>query len=235
MALRVLFVAANPLDTDRLRLDEEARTIDERLRQGDLGREMELSSFWAVRAADLSEALLRTSPHIVHFSGHGTMDGIVLEDQTGNAKVVPKEAAAELFRILKDDIKCVVFNACYAQGQAEAVADHIGAVVGTTQSITDEGAVAFAAGFYRGISHGRSIREAFELGKNETAMLGLRDEEAFQLVEEAGGVLDQPVTDDAGEDLDEASAGDVISQSAVGDHNIQIGKAQDIHISNPPR
>lgn len=33
--IKILFLAANPTDTDRLRLDEEVRAIDEALRESE--------------------------------------------------------------------------------------------------------------------------------------------------------------------------------------------------------
>jgi hypothetical protein len=59
MTIKLLFLAANPTDTDRLRLDEESRD------------QFELKTHWAVRADDLQELLMRYQPDIVHFSGHG--------------------------------------------------------------------------------------------------------------------------------------------------------------------
>jgi hypothetical protein len=118
---------------------------------------------------------------VVHFSGHGTSQGVVLESDAGEAVVVPKAALGDLFGILQDEIQCVVFNACYSEGQAQAVGKHVGAVVGTTDSITDEGAVAFAAGFYRGVSYGRTVRECFELGRNEVGLGRFPDKDLFRL------------------------------------------------------
>lgn len=69
--IKILFLAANPRDTDRLRLDEEVRAIDEALRKADFRDYFELHSHGAVRIEDLQELLLRYQPQIVHFSGHG--------------------------------------------------------------------------------------------------------------------------------------------------------------------
>lgn len=73
--IKILFLAANPLDTDRLRLDEEFRAIDEALRKSAFRDHFDLLSHWAVRVDDLQELLLRHQPDIVHFSGHGQSTG----------------------------------------------------------------------------------------------------------------------------------------------------------------
>ncbi len=91
--LAILFLAANPQDTSRLRLDEEIRTIQERIRASKHAATIQLIPELAVRRADLSDALLRHKPHIVHFSGHGTSSGqLYLEDERGLKQPVAASA-----------------------------------------------------------------------------------------------------------------------------------------------
>ncbi|MEN8040976.1 MAG: hypothetical protein ABFR95_05680, partial [Actinomycetota bacterium] len=93
----VLFWAANPVDTAQLRLDEEVRTIDERLRASEHRDRFDLRTQWAVRYSDLSEGLLRYQPEIVHFSGHGDPNGLLLfESDDGNSHTVSIDALADL-------------------------------------------------------------------------------------------------------------------------------------------
>ncbi len=102
--MRILFLAANPLDLGAgpLQLDKEVRTIEERLRTAELRDKFTLVSHWAVRPADLAEYLLRHSPHIVHFSGHGNAQGaIILEGQNGVAEAVAPQALGGLFHALR--------------------------------------------------------------------------------------------------------------------------------------
>jgi len=68
----ILFLSANPLDSDRIATDEELREIDLKLRGTQYRDNFQLQSHGAVRIADLQELLLRYEPQIVHFSGHGS-------------------------------------------------------------------------------------------------------------------------------------------------------------------
>lgn len=173
--IRILFLAANPKDTPQIRISEEIRTIDERLRTTALGHHFELNQCWAVRAADLPEALLRYKPNIVHFSGHGSASGqIILEDKSGMTQPVSSQALSDLFQILTDEVQCVVLNACYSESQARAIARHVECVVGMPRAIDDSSAIAFAAGFYRGLGWGRTIETSFRLGCNEIDLSSLR-------------------------------------------------------------
>jgi hypothetical protein len=181
--IRILFLAANPMDTNRLRLDEEVRSIDQALREAEFRDRFEVEQQWAVRSDELQGALLRFKPDIVHFSGHGTTSSeIVLEDHAGAGRAVPREALGRLFSVLRDNIRCVVLNACYSAEQAEAIAQHIDCVVGMTQAVGDDAAIRFARAFYRALGYGRDIETAFTLGTNEVDLEGLPDVDTPQLV-----------------------------------------------------
>src|SRR4051794_6478161 len=163
--IKILFLSANPKDTDRVSLDEEVRAIRERLRMAVHGGQFAVEQEWAVRVADLQGHLLRHQPHIVHFSGHGSRAGeIILEDQAGNRQLVSPAALRRLFATLKDIVRCVVLNACYSESQARGIAESIDCVVGMSKAIGDESAIAFAASFYQALGYGRSIQTAFDLG-----------------------------------------------------------------------
>lgn len=173
--MKILFLAANPVDVvTRLRSDEEFREISHKIHSGPLGDQFELVPGLAVRPGDLQAALLRHKPDIVHFSGHGSPSGgIILEDDTGNRKVVSREALADLFRILKDNLRVVVLNACYAKDQAQALTSTIDFTIGMNAAIEDNGAIVFAAHFYQSLAFGRSVEKSFELAVNQLSIEGI--------------------------------------------------------------
>lgn len=186
-ATTILFWAANPVDTEPLQLGEEMRTIQERLRSSDLRDRFVLEQQWAVRPGDLSAGLLQYTPKIVHFSGHGNPSGdLVLRATDGSSQPVSIRSLADLFEIAGDSVRCVVFNACYSQAQAEAVAPHVDCVVGTSREIGDDAAVRFAAGFYTALGYGRSVATAFDLGCNEIDLASIDGHDIPQLVTRPG-------------------------------------------------
>ncbi len=137
--IKILFLAANPKDTSQLRLDEEMRGIDQVLRQAEFRDKFDIKQHWAVRVVDLQGYLLRYKPDIVHFSGHGSASTeIILEDNYGNSQSVSSRALSQLFDVLKDNIRCVVLNACYSEQQAKAIAEHIDCVIGMSKAIGDK-------------------------------------------------------------------------------------------------
>ena len=185
--VKVLFLAANPPDTGRLRLDLEIREITEKIRAADFRDALEIVSVAAVRPVDLFQALNQHKPQIVHFSGHGDSSrGILLEDSQGEAKPVGEDALKSLFRVLAGRIRVVILNACFSETQAMAITEIIDCAIGTSNAISDEAAVTFAAAFYRAIGFGASVYHAFEQGKAAVLLEGVKNVDVFQLRTRAG-------------------------------------------------
>jgi hypothetical protein len=173
-AKSVLFLAAEPIDTVRLRIGQEVREIHERLQLARRRREFVLHQRFSVRATDISQALLDLDPHVVHFSGHGTAAGqICLEDEGGSVRPVPPAALGALFGHFRGAVRCVVLNACFSRAQAQAISENIEFVIGMQQAVADRAAIAFSIGFYQALGAGRTPREAFGLGVVQVRLQGL--------------------------------------------------------------
>lgn len=162
----ILFLAADPTDATRLRLGEEFREIQEKMKLAKLrdSFKLELPQL-SVRPSDISQALLDTQPQIVHFSGHSTSSGeLCFENQTGQSHFVQPDALAALFEQFADRVNCVVLNACFSEVQAETISQHIEYVIGMNKAVGDNAAIAFAVGFYQALGAGRTFEEAYKLG-----------------------------------------------------------------------
>jgi hypothetical protein len=165
--IRILFLAANPLGARyNFRIEEQVREIEEKIQRGIDRDSFELTPHLAVRLSDLQNALLNYKPHIVHFTGYGrNLKGIVLENDLGEPVEVNKRALTELFKVIKDQVRVVVLNACYAEAQAKALSEVIDVTIGMSDKISRQAAIIFAAYFYQAIAYGRSIQESFDLAR----------------------------------------------------------------------
>jgi hypothetical protein len=170
---RILTLAANPKKTGRLRLDEEVREIDKALRRAQKRDHFELKSRWAVTPRDLQLAILEEKPEIIHFCGHGEKDGLVLEDDLGQATLVSTAALSNLFKLFAGQVQCVLLNACYSEVQAKEICQHIGYVIGMNQPIGDRAAIEFAFGFYSALGSDRAYDFAYQFGCNSIDMAGI--------------------------------------------------------------
>lgn len=184
--IRILFLNASPTDRARRSSDDEARAIQDRLRSAALRDQFDLRQHFAARVDDLQARLLDERPHIVHFSGYGDAEGLVLQDAAGRSFLVSGSALRKLFSILKDEIRVVVLNACFSKQQAAGIAETIDCVIGMAAAIDDVAAITFSASFYRALAYGRSVREAFELGQNAIELGGSAGHDVPVLLPRAG-------------------------------------------------
>jgi len=180
--VRILFLGASPEDQQALRLDVEVREIDHALRQAEFRDRFELRQHLAVRPSDLQAALLRHRPHILQFSGHGSADGISLEDEAGQVRKIPGSVIARILAVFRNQIRCVVLNACYSRDQAEEIAKYIDCVVGMSSAIGDQAASSFSAAFYQTLAFGGSVETAFHLGCAQIDLDGLGEGSTPQLI-----------------------------------------------------
>ncbi|MBD0266116.1 MAG: AAA-like domain-containing protein, partial [Tolypothrix sp. Co-bin9] len=161
---KILILSANPTNTNKLRLDEEVREIQEGMKRSRSRDQFEIIPIWAVRSNDLRRALLDYKPEIVHFSGHGAgSQGLALENKSGQMQLVKTETLAGLFELF-DSIECVLLNACYSEAQAEAIYQHVDCVIGMNRAIGDRAAIEFAVAFYDALGADRSYEDAYKFG-----------------------------------------------------------------------
>jgi len=173
--MKILMLSASPEQEERLRVDEENREIKRQIREN--GGKLDIGSEFAVKVSDLQGHLLRERPNVLHFSGHGSdASSIILENSNGESFEVPPDALADLVKMFKSDLTCVVLNCCYSSNQALAIAKHIPYVIGCDDSVGDTAALTFSYAFYRALSHGRSFEDSFEFGVNEINLTSDREE-----------------------------------------------------------
>ena len=184
--VKILFLAANPNPTTRLRLDQECHDIEDKIRKSEFRDEISFISKWAVRPDDLLQFMNEHRPGIVHFSGHGGPGAIVLDGIDGKPRMVSERALLSLFKTLKDNVRVVVLNACFSKAQAEAIIEIVDCAIGMSCTIGDKAAITFAASFYRAIGFGRSVQEAFDQGKTALELEGIPDGYAIELLVRKG-------------------------------------------------
>lgn len=156
---KILFLAANPLETARLQLDKEYRIIKERLHRNthyDF-----LNPEFALTVDNLIQ-VMNQKPSIVHFAGHGEKEGIMLADANNEPVLMSERPLKRLFKQHHEDIKLVVLNSCYSLTQAELISKFGIYVIGIENKLKDDLALRFSAGLYIGLSEGKSIEQAYD-------------------------------------------------------------------------
>ena len=162
---KIVFLAAD--SKSGLLLGRESNKIREELLMSTHRDEFLYTTLFEVTGFDFSRILLREKPTIVHFSGHGSSEGIFLVNERESPQLASTQALQKLFGVLKKILKieCLILNACFSKAQAEVVAESIPVVVGTQSKIGDKEAINFSIGFYQGLGEGLTYEDAFELGR----------------------------------------------------------------------
>ena len=174
--ITILFVTANPEKTARLRLDEEMRDIEEELRKAKFRDKFTIVRKNAARIGELQDGLLDYNPDIIHFSGHGNKQGIILHGLGNTNMTVNNESLAQLFKLFSDKLACVFLSSCYSEIQGQIINQHIPNVIGMKDKVPQDTAIAFAKAFYKSLGAGRNIDFSFEFAKISVGLNNLGGE-----------------------------------------------------------
>lgn len=178
----VLVLAAQPIGMEKLDLAGEAELIREELSRG--ASPMKVGVVESAVVDDLTRYLIEAQPKFLHFAGHGGLGGSLLwPTRAGLVATLTPEALAESVRLAGPPLRCVVLNACQSLEQAAAFARFCQAVIVTNRGIPDSAARSFSQGFYRAISDGRSIFDAYRFGNNQVALSDREYVEAFEFMQ----------------------------------------------------
>ena len=167
---KILFLAATPEDQVILNMGRELNKIEQALSLSTYRGKFKLETKTAVKVPDITQAMQVHRPQIVHFSGHGSGElGLVVEDDAGQSRFFPTTGLDRLFRLFKNNVKCVVLSACYSADQAEVISKHGMYVIGMNNSVSDTAAIDFATGFYQSLGEGYDYEFAFEIALVNTS------------------------------------------------------------------
>lgn len=158
-ALTLAFLASEPANAARLRLDRELRGIHQAVQ----GKELCIEPRWATRVPDFLRTLIDTRPTIVHLTGHGQGDGAFLfeTDHDSQSCQAPSQALAKMLTLFHANIRCAVLLFDSSSKVAEQVADVLDYVISVSGVITDETCLKFSEVFYQLVANKLSYWDSF--------------------------------------------------------------------------
>ena len=179
----ILFISANPRypNISTLAVDFELSRLKTEFVKGKYDEQFEfLFPEFAIDKANFLK-ISDNKPYILHFSGHGNTEGILIQDGNNKPKRVGNEFLEYFFRDLDGITELVVLNSCLSVNQAEAISSHVPFVVGTSCKIPDPLAIAFSEGLYNGLGEGIGIEMSIKRGVQSVAMENFKAKDFFKL------------------------------------------------------
>lgn len=178
--VRILVVLANPNDTDTLNLDKEKERIEKALTKLVNRNRVKIEVLPNATRRELRRAFRKFDPHILHFSGHGTLNkagegALLLVGDDGKSVEVDSDDLMVLLR--SSSVKLVILSACETAAIEENAAvrgenpailgvaprlvwDGVPAVVGMQFAVPDTMAVQFMQDLYEFLADGEPLDAA---------------------------------------------------------------------------
>lgn len=181
--LRVLFVIAQGVESDRLQPAEEYVGLVRA--SGKDGVAIRVNLLRDASPDSLRQELQRAVPHVVHFVAHGRFGGML---RLTDRDELNAQALASLLMSGTHTPWLVVLNACYSGGSdgiseplaAGLVRLGVPAVVAMGDAVQDEAARTFAWRFYEEIAQGTPLGLAVTRGRIAVVMQGFAPPNSFE-------------------------------------------------------
>lgn len=183
----ILLVLADPVDGGRLRLLKEQQQLTDSLRQSLHRDSFDVQVLADVTTDNFGPTLVRTKPTIVHFSGHGSRDGLFFSNLSGEAtKVEPRHLSRLLSVSSQHNLQGVLLNACYTTESFRDQGDLDQQLILMEGPLDDSAAISFAQQFYAYLGEGLSFREAFTWAEASADLTGNMPVKAAFMEKEPG-------------------------------------------------
>lgn len=164
----ILFIAAEPESKQIFNAGKELKIIQKAHEKGTLRDKYVILNDFATHFGDLSRLLTKHEPTMVHFSMHGSEEGVFFQTETGDAAVVDTDSLKDLFEAVNDAkvpvVQCVVMSACESAAHAKAIHLVVPHTIGMDGSILTDAAIAYTKGFYLNLFETADYKKAHRFG-----------------------------------------------------------------------
>lgn len=162
---KILFFGANPTDTPRINIDIESRELHQIFRTHPNSDQVIFLKEFATTLPVFRDVALAEKPNLIHFAIYANEEGLYLHGPDDNHIIVPNANVSLVFELFDFPLECVFFNTWISAELARSLQHKVPYVIGMNGLIIDQASIIFATGFYQALAYGKSVPEAFALGK----------------------------------------------------------------------
>lgn len=180
MTKKILFLAANPSNATRIQTDTEHRKLKAEYERGEASNKAEfLPPEFAVTIGQLQRAL-DAEPNIIHFSGHGLEDGIIITTEQNESILLGQSPLNRIFKRIQKQAELVILNACFSASQAKIISDFGIYVIGANHEVLDDACIEFSKAFYSALGRGKPYEQAYDEAITSIGTYHPEEEEKFE-------------------------------------------------------
>jgi hypothetical protein len=164
--IRVLAIFSNPTESARLSLDREDKALVSLSRQ--YSDCVFLDRQPASDIDDIHWLISNNIYDIIHFSGHGDKNGIILEKcgSPGTQEFYSAMQIVHLLDLAPRPPTVVIFLCCFSSEYADTLCKAAPFVITTDESVYDSECIQFVTGFYEKFFESQSVTSSFTHGIN---------------------------------------------------------------------
>lgn len=174
---RILFAESNPFPDKQLSSAEESRELGLVFRNHPKRAQFSLKKEFALSLQLLLRVVNEDCPDLLHLSAFANDTGCYLHSEDDSPRFVANESLIAAVALMETQPRCLFFNTWISSSLAITLSLRIPWVIGSNQLISNQAAIAFATGFYQAIAYGKSVSEAFEVGKRVLVLEKLQAEQ----------------------------------------------------------
>lgn len=177
---KILYLAASPKGETRIEGDKEFRLIKAELSRGRYRDQFQfLQPQFAVTATELIRST-RDKPSVIHFSGHGEAEGLIISTDDNKPQLLPLVALKRLLKPLQGKVELMILNSCFSSELAKEISKFGLYVTGNNFEIMDTSSISFVKGLYNGLGEGKTIEEAYN---DAMVVLAIESTEEIHILE----------------------------------------------------
>ncbi len=183
MVKTVLIYSSSPKGVSDVRWNNEISQIQSAHRGSTYRSDYDIKLKLTTTKDEFYDGLLRETPHIVHFIGHGSKDGLYFEKSDGRHHLYKSEQLKNIFRLYVNKIHCVFFNSCFSAAQSVVLNNLFPFTIGMDYKIEIDTALKFSEIFYKSYFESSDVSASFYIARESLVDDGLEESKLPLLIE----------------------------------------------------